>query len=333
MKAVIKQLGLKLLTAPTLYGWLQRRALKDAPVTILCYHTLRPDHETIASWLALRDGDFAAQIAALRASYDIVSLDEALASAKSQAKSPATSDKPRAVLTFDDGEWAMHAHLLKIVEAEDLPVTLYVATGQIETGQPYWFDRVINALQSSGERQITLDGLGHWTIGPALGKPRWEQIGAVLEALKAQPEDTRDALADQIIAQASPTDAPGFTPMAPMTRAQLQEVAAHPLVTIGAHSHGHELLDRITPDAARASIARSKELLEAWTGQTIDHFAYPNGNSAPAVVEILKDLGFRSATILGDRLAHASDPALLLPRISVGRYDALERLRLRLVNI
>ncbi|MEM9580369.1 MAG: polysaccharide deacetylase family protein [Pseudomonadota bacterium] len=325
MKAVIKQLGLRLLTAPPLYGWLQKRALKDAPVTILCYHTLRPDHETIASWLALRQSDFAAQIAALRKTYDIVSLDQALA--------PATSDKPRAVLTFDDGEWAMQAHLLKTVEAEALPVTLYVATGQIETGQPYWFDRVINALQSQGETQITLDGLGHWTIGPALGKPRWEQIGAVLEALKAQPEDTRDALADQIIAQTEPADAPGFTPMTPMTLAQLQEVAAHPLVTIGAHSHGHELLDRITPDAARDSIARSKELLETWTGKSIDHFAYPNGNSAPAVVEILKDLGFRSATILGDRLAHASDPALLLPRISVGRYDALDRLRLRLVNI
>ncbi len=326
MKAVLKQMGLKVLTTAPFYGWLQKRALRAAPVTILCYHTLRPDHENLASWLALRLGDFKAQITTLRASYDIVSLDEALHPANG-------AGKPRAVLTFDDGEWAMHAHLLEIVEAQNLPVTLYVATGQIETGRPYWFDRVINALQQPGEVQISMDGLGNWTIGPAQGKARWEQIGAVLEVLKAQPEEARDALADQIIAQAGIADTPSFTPMAPMTLEQLQEVAAHPLVTIGAHSHGHELLDRITPDAARISIARSKELLEAWTGKTVDHFAYPNGNSAPAVVDILKDLGFRSATILEDRLAHASDPAFLLPRISVGRYDALDRLRLRLVNI
>lgn len=326
MKAAIKHLGLKLLTAAPIYRLLRRRALKDAPVTILCYHTLRPDIEDLASWLALRLSDFKAQIDALRDSYDIVSLDEAL-------RQDTPSGKPRAVLTFDDGEWAMQAHLLEIVEAENLPVTLYIATGQIETGQPYWFDRVINALQHPGEVQIALDGLGSWTIGPAQGKPRWEQIGAVLETLKTQPEDTRDALADQIIAQADAGESPAFTPMAPMTLAQLQEVAAHPLVTIGAHSHGHELLDQIPPEAARASIARSKELLETWTGKTVDHFAYPNGNSAPAVVDILKELGFRSATILGDQLAHASDPAFLLPRISVGRYDALDRLRLRLVNV
>lgn len=326
MKAAIKQLGLKLLTAAPIYRLLQRRALKAAPVTILCYHTLRPDSEDLASWLALRLGDFKAQISALRDSYDIVSLDEAL-------RQGTSSGKPRAVLTFDDGEWAMQAHLLEIVEAENLPVTLYIATGQIETGQPYWFDRVINALQHPGQTQIILDGLGSWSIGPAQGKPRWEQIGAVLEALKAQPEDARDALADQIVAQAGPGESPAFTPMAPMTLEQLKSVATHPLVTIGAHSHGHELLDQIPPEAARASIARSKELLETWTCKSIDHFAYPNGNSAPAVVDILKELGFRSATILGDRLAHASDPAFLLPRISVGRYDALDRLRLRLVNV
>ena len=327
MKQAIKQIGRKVLTWPPLYRHFQRRALHAQPVTILCYHTLRADNDPLESWLALRMGDFAAQVTMLQKTYDIVSLDAALRPAEK-------GQRPRAVLTFDDGERAMHDLLLPFVEQRQLPVTIYVATGQIESGQPYWFDRVINALQGPRRVQIDLraEGLGQFDVGGTQGKARWDQIAPVLEALKTCPEGRRDELADKIVGQVAPQDI-GLTPAAPMTPAQLQRVATSPFVTIGAHTHGHELLDQLPLDQARASIARSQELLTTWTGQAIRHFAYPNGNYTPALMRCLEDLGFASATILEDRLAGASDPLRALPRISVGRFDALRRLQLRLVGI
>lgn len=324
MKAVLKRLGLGVLTAGPIYAVLRRRALAGDPVSLLCYHTLRPDDEPLDAWLALRMGDFRAQIAALRAQYDIISLDDAM--------KPATGRRPRAVLTFDDGEWGMYAHLLPFIEAEKLPVTIYVATGQIETGQPYWFDRVMNALQGEGQRDIILPDLGRWVVGPARGKARWQQISPILNALKTCPQAMRDALADQIVAQAGP-QGDGFTALAPMTLAQLKTVAANPLVTIGAHSHGHELLDQLPLEAASASIARSKTLLEEWTGNPVRHFAYPNGNYSKALMGVLADQGFLSSVILEDGLMHPTSPRQALPRVSVGRYDALDRVRLRLVGL
>ena len=50
-------------------------------------------------------------------------------------------------------------------------------------------------------------------------------------------------------------------------------------------------------------------------------------------MDTLDELGFISATILEDRLILEKDPALALPRIGVGRYDTMERLKLRLVGI
>ena len=327
MKAALKRLALHGLTARPVYGLLRSRALVGDPVTILCYHTLRPDAEPLDAWIALRLGDFRAQIDALRQDYNIVSLDAALAPAPKGAR-------PRAVLTFDDGERGLYDHLLPIIAAEDLPVTIYVATAQIETGIPYWFDRVMNALQGPGATRIDMGaaGLGAWTVGPGRGKTRWTQIGPILEALKAAPPADRDVLADAIVAQAG-APAGGFTPLQPMTLPQLKELAARPHVTIGAHSHGHELLDQIPLPEARASIARSRELLQGWTGQPIRHFAYPNGNYTPDLTAVLADLGFASATILEDRLAQADAPARALPRIGVGRYDPLPRFRLRLVGV
>ena len=325
MMGPVKGLVLQALTAPPFYGVLHARALRGNPVTILCYHTLRPQAEALDAWVALGVDDFHAQIAMLRERYDIVSLDAARQPGDANAR-------PRAVLTFDDGEIGMHTHLLPIITAENLPVTIYVATAQIETGMAYWFDRVMNALQEDTTRQITLAGHGSWQIGPAKGKARWAQINQVLEALKQAPTQDRDTLADDIVAQVA-DNAAGFTPLQPMTLAQLQEVARHPCVTIGAHSHGHELLDQLPLDAARDSITRSRELLREWTGQPVDHFAYPNGNHTADLGEVLKTCGFQTATILDDQLVHDGADAMALPRISVGRYDRLARLKLRLVGI
>lgn len=325
MNSALKTLALRGLTARPVYGYLQAKALKNQPATILCYHTLRPDEQQLDAWVALRKSDFLEQLDMLRESYDIVSLDDALVAAQSGGRA-------RVVLTFDDGEVGLFEHLLPIVQTMDVPVTVYVATAHIETGTAFWFDRVMNALQTAGAAQITLEGLGAWQIGPERGKRRWAQIGAVLEALKTKPTQARDGLADQVVAQAGHM-AEGFTPLQPMSVPQLQALASDPRITIGAHSHGHELLDQLPLEEAKASIARSRELLVAWTGREVRHFAYPNGNYTPELMKSLDALGFASAAILGDRLMHHDAPAHALPRIGVGRYDPLARLKLRLVGM
>ncbi len=331
MKSAAKRAALGLLSSAPVHGMLRWRALRNKPLTVLCYHTLRPDNENLDAWLALRLGDFRRQLDILRRDYDIVSLDEGLEPAR-----PGT--RPRAVLTFDDGEWGLYEYLRPLVEAEGVPVTVYVATGQIESGVPYWFDRVMNALQREGAGQIDLTaaGLGRWTVGPARGKARWQVIGDILEALKAVAPPDREALAQDVVAQAGAgagTGTDAFSPLRPMSVEQLRDLAASPHVTIGAHSHCHSLLDQIPLNEARDSIARSRELLRAWTGQPVRHFAYPNGNFSPALVSEMAALGFASASILGDRPAPPGSDPFALPRIGIGRYDGPERFRLRLVGI
>jgi len=325
VKAALKSLVLRGLTVGPVYPLLRGYALRERPATVLCYHTLRPDDHQLDAWVALRKSDFLAQVDMLRESYDIVSLDDALAPAPKGAR-------PRVALTFDDGEIGLFDHLLPIVNAMDIPVTIYVATAHIEAGTPFWFDRVMNALQAAGKVQITLDGLGAWQIGPERGKNRWAQIGAVLEALKTATSQDRDALADEIVSQSGAV-VDSFLPLQPMSLPQLKELASDSRITIGAHSHGHELLDQLSIPEAKASIVRSRNLLAAWTGQDIRHFAYPNGNYTPELMNALDELGFVSATILEDRLVQSDAPAHAMPRIAVGRYDTLARLKLRLVGV
>ncbi|TRW96181.1 polysaccharide deacetylase family protein [Paracoccus sp. M683] len=321
----VKSTVLALATAPPVYGHLQRRAWRDRPLSILCFHTLGGDADLMDAWTVLPIGEFRRLVAALREDYDIVSLDQAL-------HGPAGT-RPSLVLTFDDGDIGLYDHLLPLLRSEELPVLAYIATGQIAEATPYWFDRIVNALQGPGERRIDLaaDGLGLWTIGPEYGLSRCTVIGQLLNRLKTVAPDRREALVAQVLEQAAPITPPA-SPVGPMSLEQLREFAACPHVTIGAHSHCHNLLDQIPLAEAAASIALSRQLLRDWTRQDVAHFAYPNSNhNAELRAEVARQ-GFATATVLDDSLAPRDQDPFALSRINIGRYNRLDRLRLRLVG-
>ncbi|NDA25938.1 MAG: polysaccharide deacetylase family protein [Verrucomicrobia bacterium] len=64
---------------------------------------------------------------------------------------------------------------------------------------------------------------------------------------------------------------------------------------IGAHTCTHPRLSQIPRDRAREEITTSKKKLEDRFGIPIDHFAYPYGDYDDAVVEMVREAGFRTA--------------------------------------
>jgi peptidoglycan/xylan/chitin deacetylase (PgdA/CDA1 family) len=324
---MLKTLARHALAAPLPYAALRARALRHAPVTLLTYHTLGADDEDFDAWTVLRRGDFERQVALLRRDYDIVALDQALADAPDGAR-------PRVVLTFDDGHSGWVDHLLPIVEREALPVTLYVATGHVHGGTAYWFDAVVNALQTL--EPLTLDsgvaGLGRITLNRERGEANWLRLSALLEAMKALNAPVREALAKKLVTAAAGQRQPRFTRLMPLSVEQVRALASSAWVTLGSHSHGHELLDEIALDAARDSIARSIALLQEWTGRRVEHFAYPNGNYTAALAAVLPGLGLKSAVTTRKGLWRRAGSRFELPRVAVGRFDDPARWRLNLLG-
>lgn len=325
--ATVKRWARRALACEPLYAPRRARALRDRPLTILTYHTLGSDEEDLDAWTVLRRGDFERQVEFLRRDYDIVDLATAL--------SAPPGKRPRAVLTFDDGHSGWVEHLLPIVERESLPVTLYVATGHVQAGAPYWFDAVVNALQST--RPLTVNaaaaGLGSLRLNDSRGESNWLRLSALLEAMKAMEASEREALAERIAAETQSAPRPRFRPLTPLTIDQLRTLAGSRWVTLGSHSHGHELLDRVGLSAAHASITGSMALLREWTGRVIEHFAYPNGNHDAALAQTLPGLGLKSAVTTRHGLwLYDVGSRYTLPRVNVGRFDDMARLRLRLLG-
>jgi peptidoglycan/xylan/chitin deacetylase (PgdA/CDA1 family) len=321
-----KALARRVLASAPVYAALRRRA--DSRRTLfLTYHTVGRDDEDFDAWTVVRRGEFLRQLEVLRRHFDVVSIDDALTR-------PAGA-RARVVLTFDDGHTGWHDHLLPIVEREAVPVTLYVATSHIEDAQPYWFDRVMNAVQLGSPVAVDLTrfGLGTRRFGVGVGPQAWMAVSSLLEALKACSEAARDEAVAALERAADGVPKRRFEPLRPLSIAQLRAVAAVPLVTIAAHSDDHRLLDRIPLAQARASLERCRDKLCAWTGRSVAHVAFPNGNCNAELSKLVAEMGFASAATTRAGRHRPGDDVYALPRVFVGRYDDLDRFKLALVGL
>jgi len=175
-------------------------------------------------------------------------------------------------------------------------------------------------------------GLGRITLNAQRGEGNWLRISTLLEAMKAMAPAPRDALAAQLVAQTAAAPRPLFRALRPLTVDGVRALAQSPWVTMGSHSHGHQLLDRIAPEQARESIVHSMSLLREWTGRAVEHFAYPNGNYDAALAAALPALGLKSAVTTRKGLWRRDGSRFELPRLAVGRFDDMARLRLNLLG-
>lgn len=106
-----------------------------------------------------------------------------------------------------------------------------------------------------------------------------------------------------------------------LTAEELKSLAAHPLVTIGAHGLLHRHLTQLSDAEARRELIASKQILEETINQTVDLLAYPYGDSNPAIERLSEDCGYRAAWSVwnGNNTRHS------LWRVPLGRNDNLLR--------
>jgi peptidoglycan/xylan/chitin deacetylase (PgdA/CDA1 family) len=108
-----------------------------------------------------------------------------------------------------------------------------------------------------------------------------------------------------------------------MNGSELEAVARHPLVEIGAHTVSHACLATLAESEQRAEISRSKAAVEALQGgSAASVFSYPNGSFSAATPDILRSLGFSCACTSRDGIFNARTDRYRIPRIWAPNVDA-----------
>ncbi len=103
-----------------------------------------------------------------------------------------------------------------------------------------------------------------------------------------------------------------------ITKEELKEMAACPLVSIGSHTRSHAHLEQIDSRQQQEEIAVSRELLEQWTGRKIEALAFPYGGYDKSVIEAVRAAGYGVSFAVQDRGLLHEKARYSIPRIYVG---------------
>jgi len=321
-KSWIKQIVVQ--SASSMPAQWAARHINRRSTIFLMYHGICPDDHDTEAWTLVRQSSFREQMRFLKDAFECISIDEALKRDGTGARRPA------AVVTFDDGYANNLEIALPVLVELAIPAAVYVTTHNVLERCLFWNDTILLAARKSAVRRIDLQGiadpLGCYSFDGA-GEEWYESVAAIWEDVKRVDPNERDSIVERIVARfretkgSSPfqleTEGNVFTPL---TRAQVARLADDPLITIGAHSHAHDLLDRIPLVEAERSIGTSKQILQNLTGREVRHFSYPNGNYNPAVIDALKRAGFvSSATTRNGYFMPGSSP-YEISRYGVGAW-------------
>ena len=222
---------------------------------ILAYHGVCDDDLAPEPWMPsyfVTRSAFEEQMRYLKRHACVLPLAEAVARLR-------RNDLPdRAVsITFDDG-YANNLHAAyPILQTYQLPATIFLATGSVDSGMLFPFIR----LQLIQYLDVESRTRARPTLRDYLDRP----VDDAVRLVEQWWTQWGTALSDRQI-QA----------LRPLRRDEIANVNGD-LIEFGAHTHGHCILGNETPDRRRAEIAESIRNVAEMTGRTARLFSYPNG--------------------------------------------------------
>ncbi|HET7871809.1 MAG TPA: polysaccharide deacetylase family protein, partial [Terriglobales bacterium] len=118
---------------------------------VLCYHRVGSGGAPFYS--NLDPAVFEAQIRFLRRAYRVVSLDQ-MCRELDAGGAPGQA----VAITFDDGYRDLYSIAYPILRRHNIPATIYLTAGAIESGEISWYDRVFVAAMLSRSETLEIDG-------------------------------------------------------------------------------------------------------------------------------------------------------------------------------
>ena len=266
--------------------------------TIICLHAV--SEQPLPAGMSTTTSDFTAQLEALLAQGPPATLD---------AIAAGTAPKNAFAVTFDDG-YANNLHLaLPILESAGVPATFFISTEHVGSGRRFWWDEVARLLQHAASDGVSRPVLELECTGE---KRSWAPSDAahlmicerqIVAWFQPRPPEEIELTLDQLREWAGP-GAPTPDPAErPLTVDELLQLAASPLVTLGAHTRHHPCLLTSSPERRQEELAGSRDDIAQWTGEAPTSIAYPFGiwgsDVNEAVVDAARECGYAVGVVNG----------------------------------
>ncbi|GAA0879719.1 polysaccharide deacetylase family protein [Algoriphagus jejuensis] len=220
--------------------YLMRLVFQKNRVTILVYHEIMPSTAE-------------KQFVYLKENYNLISLQTFLKAIESKDKS--LIPKRALIITFDDGRISNY-QLLPIIKKHNIPVTIFLNSGIINTNRHYWFRYNRELFSNSYLKRLS-------------NKDRL----VLMEKHGFIPEKEFDS------------------PQA-LNKNQIIEMSSY--IDMQSHTFFHPCLPKCDDEVAKFEIENCKRTLEKEYNFQINSLAFPNGDYTDREIEIAKQAGYKS---------------------------------------
>lgn len=314
---------------------------------ILVYH--RVTHLTSdPQLLSVTPAHFAEHLEVLRKHFNPVSLAE-LTGETSQ-----WNLKPKSVaITFDDGYADNYLEATPLLEQFEVPATIFVVSGCLDSQHEFWWDDLERLLLQSGtlppELRLEVSGANlcwpldqdgvqernhdSWNVQIHENPTKRHQIYRALHStMRTITKTERISILDQLHTLTSPEPCQRFSHRT-LSEEELISLSKQQRIEIGAHSITHPVLSTLNRQDQKEEIVGSKTRLEQLIGRTITSFAYPYGGAADydqTTLDTVRAAGFHRACSNFPGAIRKTTDHFQLPRFIVRDYGGEEfQIRLR----
>lgn len=295
------------------------RTLHSNQLLIVMYHGILPERRPWDHWCQIPADEFRWQIAHLKRHYEVLPLSEIV-----DRRSTGRPLPPRcAAITFDDGLRNNFEVAFPILRELNVPATMYLATGYIDTDALLWQDRLFAEIQSfdSMELDLSTHSLGRHQWNNAA--TRQQVFDTLLARLKQLPVEHKDHILADICRETENAGLKNPTrhDFQLMSWENASEMIDSGLIEIGPHTVNHELLSRLPDEHVHSEIVNSHSAILENLGTSSPTFAFPNGTKADydqRVFAALKECGIPAAVTTVSGLNRPEQSILELKRVGIG---------------
>jgi len=196
--------------------------------------------------------------------------------------------------TVDDGYYDNYTYTYNIFKKYDIPFTLNLSTGIPDKSIIMWWYILEDLLLKHDRINIVINNQDK------LFRCRTpsEKYHVFLEMRQYILDSDRDTYLVKLREMFEPhkIDLYSKTDELGISWETIREMASDPKVTIASHTVHHRPFDKLSPEKIKWEITRSIERLEQQIGKKVEHFSYPFGRIGEKGVEIVKELGLKTAT-------------------------------------
>lgn len=275
----------------------------------------------ILNYHRAKDGDLRRQLQYLRFHYRIMHVEEALEELFAHAETEPEDRRTPLVLTFDDGYQDNYTHGFALACELQVPMTIYVIPGYIESGKHFWWKEGKRLVRRAQVLEAVVEGNKYCLDRPEERRELARVIDYhVRHACSVEERDRFLALVYKALAIPSSITEEEMSLMS-LTWEQMREMDKSGWISFGAHTMHHPILAYLTdPSEVKREVKECRTILEEQLGHPVRTFAYPVGQAqhiSETVVQAVQESGYSWALTTHYGMNTPQSNPFLLQRIEV----------------